>query len=55
MNWQTLLLLLSALISIGISVMIGFHALNRHAPGAKPFGWTAILQALWGVGSRLPT
>lgn len=53
MNWQPLLHLLSALISLGISVMIGFHALNRHAPGAKPFGWTAILQALWGVGYLL--
>lgn len=53
MNWQTLLHLLSTLISLGISITVGFHALRSHTPGAKPFGWTAILQTIWGVSYLL--
>lgn len=50
MDWHTLLHLLPILVSLGISAVIGFHALNQRAPGAKSFGWMAILQASWGVG-----
>ncbi|MGD8623514.1 MAG: histidine kinase N-terminal 7TM domain-containing protein [Anaerolineae bacterium] len=51
MSLQAVTYLLPYFLSIAISAAVGIYALRRRAvPGAIPFAWTALLQALTTVG-----
>jgi PAS domain S-box-containing protein len=51
MNLQAVAYLLPYLLSVAISAVVGIYALRRRGvPGALPFAWTALLQALTTLG-----